>query len=112
MNNRKIFALMLVMFSLLGCAQPVPPEKSAYVGEWKEQTMYLRIDQDGMVQYERKNGNQTTKINAPIKKFEGNNFEVGIGPASTKFIVSNPPYQDGTAWKMVVDGIELTRSAQ
>ena len=37
---------------------------------------------------------------------------VGIGPMSTMFTVSKPPYHDGRDWKMVVDGVELTRTSR
>lgn len=103
---------LLVVLSLLGCGKPVPPEKSAYVGEWQETTMYLLITQDGSVHYKRLKAGASTSVEGPLKGFDGNNFEVGIGPMSTTFIVSKPPYQEGGKWKMVVDGIELTKTVQ
>jgi hypothetical protein len=30
---------------------------------------------------------------------------------STRFVVSKPPYQEGDSWKMVVDQVELTKTA-
>jgi hypothetical protein len=95
--------------TLAGCAEHVPPEKSAYVGEWQEKTMYLYISQDGLVKYERVNGGSKTTLNGPLKAFIGDDFEVGVGPMSTTFVVSKPPYRDGDVWKMVVDQVELTR---
>ena len=74
--------------------------------------MYLRITKDGSVRYKRVRGATTTSVNGPIKDFSGNNFEVGVGPMSTTFIVSKPPFQDGGQWKMVVDDVELTRVVQ
>lgn len=100
---------LLLALTLIGCGKPVPPEKAAYVGEWQEKTMYLLITQDGSVRYKRLKGGATTKIEAPLKGFDGDNFEVGIGPATTTFVVSKPPYQEGGEWKMVVDGITLTK---
>jgi hypothetical protein len=62
------------------------------------------------VEYERRGGGgSTTSVKAPIQRFEGNNFVVGVGPFSTTFVVSRPPYLDGSVWKMVVDGVELVR---
>ena len=114
MNIRKAMALVLlsIVFCLFGCAKPVPAEKSAYVGEWQEKTMYLLITKDGSVRYKRLQGGMSTKIEGPLKGFDGDNIEVGIGPFSTKFIVSNPPHEDAGKWKMVVDGVELVRTAQ
>jgi hypothetical protein len=71
-----LLALVLV---LCGCGKPVPPEKSSYVGEWQHPTMYLLLTQDGSVRYKRIQGGVTTSVDGPLKGFQGNNFEVGIG---------------------------------
>lgn len=110
MKTLKLPALLLMIF-LAGCTKPVPPEKSAYVGEWQEKTMYLLITQDGSVKYKRLKGGKTTSIDGPIKAFNGNDFEVGVGPMATTFVVNKPPYQDGEVWKMVVDGQQLSKAA-
>lgn len=112
MNLKSLLISLLLTLSLFGCGKPVPPEKSAYVGEWQEKTMYLLITQDGSVRYKRLKGGVSTSIEGPLKGFDGNNFEVGIGPMSTVFVVSKPPYQVGEKWKMVVDDIELTKTAE
>ena len=98
--------------ALAGCGNPVPPDKLAYVGEWKAKDMWLVITRDGSVRYERRRDNARTSINAPLQAFEGDSFVVGIGPMKTKFVVSKPPYRDGAVWKMVVDGVELVRSPE
>src|SRR6185436_20613089 len=107
-------AVALLAALLCGCGQPVPAEKSSYVGEWQErkQTMYLLITQDGSIRYKRLKGGASTSIEAPIRSFEGDDFHVGVGPFSTRFVVSAPPYQDKDGWKMVVDGVELVRTAR
>lgn len=112
LNIARTFALLIIAVSLLGCGKSVPPEKSAYVGEWREKTVYLLITQDGSVRYKRQKGSSSTSVEAPLKGFDGNNFEAGVGPLATTFVVSKPPYQDGEQWKMVVDDVELTRTAQ
>lgn len=96
---------------LVGCSQPVPADKAAYVGEWHAKDMDLVITQAGSIEYQRRRGTAKTSINAPIKGFEGNNFVVGFGPFSTTFVVTKPPYQEGNAWRMVVDGVELTKGS-
>jgi hypothetical protein len=107
------FALLFALLgSLAGCAKPVPPERASYVGEWQEKSMYLLINQDGTVQYKRQKGEESTSINGPLKQFVGDNFEVGVGPMATNFVVSKPPYQDGGTWKMVVDDVELVKTAE
>ncbi len=112
MKIQKALIPLLFALSLSACGKPVPPEKSAYVGEWQEKTMYLLITQDGSVRYKRLKGGMSTSIEGPLKDFVGNNFETGIGPMATTFVVSKPPYRDGKKWKMVVDDVELTKTEQ
>ena len=112
LNIARIIALLALGASLFGCGNPVPPEKAAYVGEWQAKTVYLLITADGSVRYKRLRGGATTSIDGPLKGFVGNDFEAGIGPLATTFVVSKPPYQDGEQWKMVVDDVELTRSEE
>jgi len=112
MRNRRVLAILYVaMLLLAACANPVPPEKSAYIGEWDAPGMSLLITQDGSVAYKRIKGGVTTTINAPLKKFEGDNFVVGIGLWTTTFVVSKPPREEAKRWKMTVDGVELTRTS-
>lgn len=112
MNITRAIALLILALSISGCGKPVPAEKSAYVGEWQEPAMYLLITQDGSVRYKRLKGGVSTSINGPLKGFDGDNFEAGIGPLATTFVVSKPPYQDGEKWKMVVDDVVLTKIEQ
>ncbi len=92
-----------------GCGKPVPPDKAAYVGEWKSSSMAILITQEGRVVYKRVKGSSTTSVDGPIQKFEGNNFVVGIPYLTTTFEVSKPPFEQDGRWKMVVDGVELTK---
>jgi hypothetical protein len=112
MKSFNFLLLLSLSASLVGCAKPVPLEKRAYVGEWKEKTMSLLITQDGSVRYERLKGGATTSVKGPLKGFSGDNFEVGVGPMATTFVVSKAPYNDGGTWKMVVDEVELTKTAK
>lgn len=111
MKKVRLAILLASLFSSLGCARPVPAEKSSYVGEWSEKTMYLLITQDGSVKYKRLKGGATTTVDGPLEGFKGDNFDVGVGPLATTFVVSRAPYQDGDKWKMIVDGIELVKAS-
>ena len=107
---RPIIALSIATLALVGCAKPLPPERSAYVGEWQSETMALLITQDGHASYERMTSPNTSKsVSGPIQSFNGNDFVVGVGPIKTTFAVSAPPHEDQGSWKMTVDGVELTR---
>lgn len=111
MKFTKLLVLMTLLVTLLGCGKPVPPEKSTYVGEWQEKTMYILITQDGSVRYKRLKGGASTSVEGPLKGFIDDNFEVGVGPIATTFIVNKPPYKDGEKWKMIVDDIALEKTA-
>lgn len=102
-------ALLALALALLGCAEPVPLARAAYIGDWQAANMRLLITADGHVSYERREGSVSKSINAPLRGFEGDDFVVGIGPFTTTFVVSSPPQLQDGAWKMTVDGVELTR---
>lgn len=87
----------------------MPPDKAAYVGEWQSASMAIVVTQEGRVAYKRVKGSSTTSVDGPIQKFEGDNFVVGIPYLTTTFVVSKPPFQQDGRWKMVVDGVELTK---
>jgi hypothetical protein len=94
---------------LVACAKPLPEGKANYAGEWRGGPISLVITPDGRAAYKREEGNMSKSIDAPIKEFKGDNFVVGVGFMSTEFVVARPPHEEGGAWKMTVDGIELTR---
>lgn len=109
---RTPIAALLVSIALLlaGCSEPIPPEKVGYAGEWRGENVVLVITLEGAVQYERRSGSSKVSVNAPIQRFVGDDFVVGIGPFSTTFVVSRPPHLVDGQYRMVVDGVELTRT--
>jgi hypothetical protein len=66
-------------------------------------------DQGRSVKYTRVRGNVTNLDRQSAAQVRGRHFVVGIPWLSTTFEVSKSPYQDAGTWKMVVDGVELTR---
>lgn len=110
MRSLKMTLVLLVAVMLASCGVAVPAEKAAYVGEWKADGMSLLITRDGSIVYHRMRKGARTSIDAPLKGFHGDDFEVGIGPMTTTFKVNVPPHESSGEWKMTVDGVELTRS--
>jgi hypothetical protein len=104
-----VVLVLLLSFVLFGCAIPVPSDRVNYIGEWSALDMHLLITQDGSVRYWRLRRGLETSISGPLRGFEGDNFVVGLPLLSTTFVVSRPPYNENGTWKMVVDGVELTK---
>src|SRR5579871_1939898 len=71
-----LLALIPALLILSACGQPVPADKAAYVGDWRAHGMTLTLTQDGAVHYKRIKGKTTTSIDAPLRRFEGDNFVV------------------------------------
>lgn len=103
-------AAAVIALGLAACAEPVPTAKLTYVGEWKGAGMAFKIAADGTVEYWHQKDKKTVHLEAPLRRFIGDNFEVGIGPMTTTFVVSQPPHEDAGQWKMVVDGVELVKA--
>ncbi|HKO62164.1 MAG TPA: hypothetical protein VJV03_13455 [Pyrinomonadaceae bacterium] len=125
-----LVALGLLLVAVWACNKgnsesPISADKLDYVGEWRGQTanesMTLNIASDGAVNYERKHRAGTQSVESSrsrsitggkISKFEGNDFVVKVLLVPTTFKVEKPPYRDGRRWKMVVDGMEVSRKDQ
>lgn len=110
MPRTLLLVLLPLLLMLSACAQPLPPERAAYVGTWRNGDTSLTITAGGRVAYfvSRDNGFHK-KIQAPLQRFEGNDFVVGVGPFATTFVVSAPPQARPRGWTMTVDGVELHR---
>lgn len=103
--------LLLLLLALAGCSTPLPPERADYAGLWRTTDTRLLITPQGRVEYVQSRGNGFRKsIKAPLKRFDGDSFVVGLGPVSTTFVVSRGPQRgaDGR-WTMTVDGVEYVR---
>ena len=102
--------LLVVALALLAaCAKPLPVDRADYAGDWRGNGVSLLITADGHVVYQRQDGGTNVSIDAPIKRFDGDDFEVGIGPMVTRFDVGQPPAQRDGKWSMEVDGRILWR---
>ncbi|QUV92905.1 hypothetical protein [Chloracidobacterium aggregatum] len=89
----------------------IPSDKQAYVGDWSGSEATLSIKPDGKVFWERRTGSSSSKIeNVPIRRFIGDDFEVGVGPFTTRFAVQSPPKLTAGRWTMTVEGVQLTRA--
>jgi hypothetical protein len=88
---------------------PIPAAKAAYVGDWQGDKMRLHIHQEGKVDYKLDRPGKQLDIHVDLLGFNGDSFDVGWGIVRSTFVVSKPPHRDHGKWKMVVDGVELTR---
>jgi hypothetical protein len=109
---KPLAATLLLALALLlaGCGDPLPQDKMEYAGDWRARDMQLVITPGGRCQYKRRReGGNSNSISAPIQRFEGDNFVVGVGLFTTTFVVSKPPRLVEGRWRMTVDGVELIR---
>ena len=100
---------VLLVAVLTACAKPLPPDKVEYAGDWRGSGVSLLITPEGQVVYHRQEGGSTVSLDAPLKAFDGDDFEVGIGPLVTRFDVGQPPTEADGEWTMEVDGRMLRR---
>ena len=110
--NPRFLAILLTALLLTACSQPLPPGKRGYAGHWQGEGMFLIITADGRVSFKRTSGGVSKSIDAPVKAFHGDDFEVGFAFMSTHFKVEQPPRETEGIWTMVVDGVTLTRLQQ
>ncbi len=110
----KLWALYLVFsFSLLGCSQPLPVDKSEYAGTWisADSRVNMSITPEGRIEYNNEQSGKSTSVSAPIKSFHENGFDAGVGPFTTVFKVTQVPTQDSQGnWFMTVDGYTLAKT--
>ena len=110
MRAYALSVILLAALLLAGCSEPIPLDRMAYAGDWRGPDMRLLITPDGRCEYSRrKEGGATSSIKAPIVRFDGDDFVVGVGVLTTTFVVSKPPRLVEGQWRMTVDGVELIR---
>ena len=112
---KKITAASIAIIALLflaACGEPVPPEKSSYVGTWQGDDLHLEIIREGSINYEDTRDGRLKISGAPLKEFNEEGLDVGVGFISMTVNVDEPPFQEGDQWKMVVDGVTLTRASE
>jgi len=109
MRQRHRLAILLLLALLTACAKPLPAERKDYVGDWRGNGVSLLITEDGNVVYHRREGDTSVSLDLPMKGFDGDDFEVGLGPLVTRFDVGQPPKEVDGEWTMEVDGRMLRR---
>ena len=110
--------ILSTLFVLTSCTlNSIPTDKKAYIGEWvgknKNTKMTLSIESNAFVKYLKKtttSSESSTKINAFIEEFDGDDIIVSLYVTTAKFVVTSPPKEHNTTWTMVVDGMTLTRA--
>ncbi len=109
MKYAQFFAIIsLVVIS--GCGEPLSEDKIDYVGLWKGGNEFIEISKDGSVSYAKVRPNNSETIDGPIKEFTDEGFVVGYLFLTKKFKVDKPPYREDGKWKMVLNGVEMTKA--
>lgn len=79
MRQRFLPAILLLLALLSACAKPLPADRADYAGDWRGNGVSLLITPEGQVVYHRQEGGSTVSIDAPLKAFDGDDFEVASG---------------------------------
>jgi len=82
---------------------------AALVGTWKGEGVVLAIDRTGHLRYESSQGGASKKLDVPIASIGETSFQAGVFGLNTTFQLDGPPRLVDGAWKLKVDGRELTR---
>lgn len=109
MKYFQFFAIINLVI-LSGCGESLGEDKLDYVGVWKGGNELIEINEDGSVSYAKVRPNHTETVEGPIKEFTDEGFVVGYLFLTKKFKVDKPPYQENGKWKMVLNGIEMTKT--
>jgi hypothetical protein len=107
--NLRMAVMLAAALGLAACSKPLPSDKANYAGDWRSAEMQLIITTGGRVDYKRRASGGSRSVQAPIQKFEGNDFFAGLGLLSTRFVVARPPTLINGVWTMTDDGVELTK---
>lgn len=108
MRNR-FFPVVATLALVAGCTKPVPPEHSAYVGEWRGEKMALIVEADGNVIFKHVEGAESTSLNDPIREFAGDDLVVGFWPFLTTIDVTAAPREENGVWRMAIEGVALEK---
>lgn len=113
MNIKSLFACLILSLALVACSKPLPTDKSNYAGTWvsADSRVSIIITPEGRIEYSNQQPGKSTSVSSPIKSFNEQGFEAGVGPLTTEFKVTQAPTQDSQGnWFMVVDGYTLAKS--
>ena len=108
-NAPPLATLAMLACLLAACAQPVPVDRTDYIGHWRGDGVLLVILANGQADYERVRDGSRTSIKGPVHSFREGEFRIGLGLLSARFEVQQPPRLQHGRWRMVVDGVALTR---
>ncbi len=115
--------LLVAVCGFVACGpRPIPPEKAAFIGEWRTSSGFaLQLDPAGTARLFQNRASpdlDSIGINvAPpvtevlsVRFTEPNGLEVGKTMLYGKrYRVDRPPYHDGDSVRMVLNGVTFTR---
>jgi hypothetical protein len=108
---RQSCALLVICSALLfsGCDFPMTKYKQAYLGTWKGDSILLTINPNGIADYRKNEGSESTHIKAIIRDFGGQNLSLGPSSTKLKLKIQQAPEEIGGIWTMVVENEELIK---
>lgn len=123
MNIRLLFLAPLCALLISACTQtdPLLENHPSYIGAWKNEQSELIIKASGEVLYSHKesaahhrareagSSSASVFVKANISSFDGQNFSIGQGELSKRFVINRAPYREKGQWKMTLNGEHFIR---
>ena len=79
------------------------------MGGWHGEDLYLEIVQEGTVEYKDERDGRLRISGIPFQEFHDEGFDIGVGVLSMTVAVDEPPFEEAGQWRMMVDGVPLTK---
>jgi hypothetical protein len=106
---KKILCLVIISV-IFGCApDPIPQDQKVYVGIWQGSNIFLEIDADGNASYAKVMEGASETVDSPVKKIGDGKIVIGYLFITKTLELTKPPFEEDGKWKMVIDGVTLTK---
>jgi len=107
---KKLIIFSLFTLLLVACsADPIPEDKSDYVGVWQGGNIFLEIKADGNGSYAKIQQDASETVDAPIRQLGDGKIVLKYFLFSKTLELTRAPYQEDGKWKMIIDGVTLEK---
>lgn len=106
----KIRIILLSIFFLASCSEPLPENQKEFVGLWKSIQTSLLITESGRLEYSSQKSSVSTSVSMPIKSISGTEIIAGFLFFESVFEINGAPKDHDGFLALVVDGEKLFKT--